>query len=250
MSETVMNEKKEAFALPTQKSKPLATNPKFMILYGKPKSGKTTILSGLDGCLIIDLEEGTDYVEAMSVKVHSMAELREVAAKIKEAGCPYKYIAIDTATKLEDMCLEFAKDLYRNTPMGKSWAGDDVRKLPNGSGYLYLREAFKKTIEGFRGLTENLILVGHCADKLINKDGKELSEMELDLTGKLKRIMSAEADAIGYVYRKKNETIVNFKGGEDFIVEARPLHLRGQEIVVAESDEDNNISFNWDKIYV
>jgi hypothetical protein len=246
-----MAEAKEAVALPMKKTAPKMVNPKFMILYGKPKCGKTTILAGLDNCLIIDTEDGTDYVEAMSVKVHNMTELRAVAKQISEAGKPYKYIAIDTATKLEEMCLEFAADLYRNTPMGKRWDGDDVRKLPNGAGYLFLREAFKKTVEGFRGLTEYLILTGHCSDKLINKDGKELSEMELDLTGKLKRIISAEADAIGYVYRKKNQTFLNFKGGEDFIVEARPTHLRGKEIVIAESDENNNItSYAWDKVYI
>jgi hypothetical protein len=41
-----------------------------------------------------------------------------------------------------------------------------------------------------------------------------------------------------------------FNGGEDLIVEARQAHLRGQEIVVAESDEDNNITAFWDKIYL
>jgi len=134
--------------------------------------------------------------------------------------------------------------------MGKNYKGNDLRTLPNGSGYLYIREAFKKVVNGFKPLAECLILVGHCSDKLINKDGKDLTEMDFDLTGKLKRIISAQADAIGYVYRKKNQTIVTFKGGDDFIVEARPLHLRGKEFVVAESDEDNNISVDWSKIFI
>ena len=84
----------------------------------------------------------------------------------------------------------------------------------------------------------------------INKNGKELTENVIDLTGKLGRIIPAQADALGYVYRKKNQTIINFKGGDDSIVEARPQHLRGKEIVIAESDEDNVITTYWDKIFI
>lgn len=237
--------------LPTKKSKVKSDNPKFIILFGKPKSGKTTILAGLDNCLIIDLEDGTDYIEALSVKANSMQELGDIANAITKANKPYKYIAIDTATRLEELCLPLAATLYRKTPMGRSWQGEDVRQLPNGAGYLYLREAFKSVINKFKDLAPHLILVGHCSDKLINKDGKELTEMDLDLTGKLKRIMSADADAIGYVYRKKNQTVINFNGGEDYIVEARPLHLRGREIVIAESNEENVITkYNWEKIFI
>lgn len=105
-------------------------------------------------------------------------------------------------------------------------------------------------IDGFKPLFKYLILLGHTKDKMINKQGKELSENSLDLSGKLERIISADADALGYVYRQKNQTIINFNGGGDFIVEARPAHLRGKEIVIAESDADGKITFNWDKVFI
>jgi len=85
---------------------------------------------------------------------------------------------------------------------------------------------------------------------MINKDGKELSEMSIDLSGKTARLVAADADAIGFVYRKKNQTIMNFNGGGDFIVEARQEHLRGKEIVVAESNEDNVITTYWERIFI
>jgi len=245
----------EILELPTQKRKAKVENPSFMILYGKPKNGKSTILSHLDDCLIIDFEKGTKYLDAMSIECNSFEELKKIkgmlAKKKDELGkVPYKYLALDTATAMEDMIMPYAISLYKDTSMGKNYKGNDLRTLPNGSGYLYIREAFKKVVNGFKPLAECLILVGHCSDKLINKDGKDLTEMDFDLTGKLKRIISAQADAIGYVYRKKNQTIVTFKGGDDFIVEARPLHLRGKEFVVAESNEDNNITVDWSKIFI
>lgn len=84
----------------------------------------------------------------------------------------------------------------------------------------------------------------------INVEGQEMNEMTLDLTGKLGDILCGEADVIGYVYRKKNETIISFEGGENSVREARPTHLRGQKIVIAESDENNNLTFHWDKIFL
>ena len=43
---------------------------------------------------------------------------------------------------------------------------------------------------------------------------------------------------------------MNFNGGEDCIVEARADHLRGKEIVIAESDEENKITAYWDRIFL
>ena len=62
---------------------------------------------------------------------------------------------------------------------------------------------FKKLLIFFRSLADHIILIGHTKDRTINREGKELSENLLDLSGKLERIISSKADALGYVYRKK-----------------------------------------------
>lgn len=219
------------------------------------KSGKTTLLSNLDQCLIIDLEGGSEFLEALSVQARSVADLGEIAqaikAKIAELGKkPYKRIAIDNATRLEEICLPYAATLYRQLPTAKKWEGTDVRTLPNGAGYLYLREAVKKVINMFKDLCDQFILIGHTKDKIINKEGEELTEMAIDLVGKLGDIVCGEADAVGYVYRKKNQTIISFEGGDNSIIEARAKHLRGKKIVIAESNDDNDVTVDWDKIYL
>lgn len=134
--------------------------------------------------------------------------------------------------------------------MGKNYTGTDVRTLPSGSGYQYLRQAVRNVIDMFKSLCEYFILVAHIKEKQINRDGEEMNEMAIDLTGKLGDILCGEADAIGYVYRKKNETIISFEGGDNSIREARPEHLRGRKIVVATSDEDNNLTIDMTKIYL
>ena len=240
--------------LPTEKVKAKVSNPRFLIIFGKPKSGKTTIVSELENNLIIDLEGGSQFLDALSVQARNVADLGEIAAAIRQKnkecnGFFYKHITIDNATRLEEMTLSYALTLYNQTPMGKSYRGD-VRMLPNGAGWFYIRQAVRKVIDMFRELCEEFILVGHTKDKLVNKEGEELSEMQLDLAGILSDIICGEADAIGYVYRKKNQTLISFQGGENNIVEARAPHLRGKTVVIAESDESGKITTDWNKIYL
>lgn len=243
-----------AVFLPKQKIQAKVENPKFMLLFGKPKMGKTTIVAALEDNLIIDMEGGSLYMEAMSVQARTVAELGEIATaltqEIQATGkFPYNTITLDSGTKLEEIVKPFALQLYQATPMGKNYK-DDILKLPNGAGYMYVREAFEKVLDMFKNLCENLILICHVKDSMINKDGKEMSEMTIDLSGKLGRIVSSQADAIGYVYRNKNKTMLNFNGGGDCIVEARAPHLRGKEFIVAESDENNNVKVDWKQIYL
>lgn len=116
--------------LPKQKSDKSRRDPKTMVLFGHPKSGKTTILSELDNCLILDLEQGSEFVSALRIDVVGEAEkankppiaiLQEVIGQIKEAnakngGYIYKYIAIDTVSALEDIVLPLAANMYKATP--------------------------------------------------------------------------------------------------------------------------------------
>ena len=111
----------DVMELPKKKVKASRKSPKNMIIYGPPKIGKTTVLSQLDDCLIIDLEEGSDMVDALKVKVSSLKELAEVGKAIVKEGKPYKYVAIDTISKLEEWCEDEAKKLYMTTPMGKNF---------------------------------------------------------------------------------------------------------------------------------
>lgn len=240
--------------LPTSKVPATSTNPHFMILYGRPKAGKTSALAQLDNNLIVDLEGGSTFIDAMAVQARSVNELGEIAqairAKNTEVGHNfYKHITIDNATRLEEICLPYAAILYRQTPMGKNWKGTDVRLLPNGSGYMYIRQAVRKVIDMFKDLCDEFILVGHVKDVQIEQNGEELSEMALDLVGKLSSIICGEADAVGYVYRKGNETHISFKGGDGTIKEARAPHLRGQDIIIATGNDDGTITTYWNKIY-
>jgi hypothetical protein len=225
-------------------------NPKRLIIYSKPKVGKTTAIAGLDNCLILDLENGSDYTDALKVKINDLSDLRAYGTKIIEAGKPYKYIAVDTVTALEDMVRPLALKLYKETPMGRSFTGDNVLTLPNGAGYGYLREAFFNVLSYIDTLAEYVILLGHLKDRQIEIKGKEVNAADVDLTGKIKSLICANADAIAYMTRENNKTILNFNTSDTIICGARPEHLKNKEIVIGELQEDGKLKTNWDKIYI
>lgn len=241
--------------LPTSPIPATSTNPKYLVLYGSPKAGKTSCLAQLENNLIIDLEGGSTFIDAMAIQCRTIQDLGEAAQAIRAKNAEvghnfYTHITIDNATRLEDICLSYAATLYRQTELGKNWKGTDVTTIPRGAGYKYLRDAVKKVIDMFKDLCDEFILVGHVKDSITEKDGEEVNAKEIDLVGKLGKIICGMADAVGYVYRKGNETHISFKGGEgETIMEARARHIAGKDIVIATGNEDGSITTYWNRVY-
>lgn len=251
--------------LPKTKSAALHKSPKNLIIFSKPKVGKTSLLADLEDCLIIDLENGADYINAMKLKAGSVEDIKTIGELIKKEGKPYKYIALDTITALEEMCIPYAETIYSKTTVGKNWfkldahgamASDsgkaiygNILQMPNGAGYPYLREAFTRVIEYIKTLAPRILLIGHIKDTLLEKAGGEFNSLDLDLTGKLKRITTAQSDAIGYLYRKGNKNILSFKTSDEVTCGARPEHLRNEEIIISELVDGKIVTY-WDKVFI
>lgn len=238
-----------SIVLPTSKVKAERVNPKRMVIYSKPKTGKTTCYAGLEDNLILDLEHGADFIEALKVPIANLQQLLDTGKAIREAGKPYKYITIDTVTALEEMIHPLAIKIYKQTPMGKNFDGDTITTLPNGAGYLYIRQAFFQVLDFVDTLADNIILSGHIKDKQVDDKGELVMSANIDLTGKIKSLICANADAIGYMFRKGPKTILSFKSNDEVTCGARPDHLRNKEIVIADST-DGDLKISWDEVYV
>lgn len=235
--------------LPSKKIGKQTISPEKLFIYSKPKTGKTEIVAQLDNCLILDLEKGSKYVDAMKIEIESLDHLKLVLQKIIDEGRPYKYIAIDTITKLEEMALDLALDIYKKSPIGANFKGTNVLHLANGSGYQFLREAMKMIISKIEQCADRIIYLGHLKVKSIEVNGKEVMYQDIDLTGKVRASMSAEVDAIGYLYRNGNQNILTFKTKEEVICGCRAEHLSNQDIVLSEK-VDGKLITHWDKIFI
>lgn len=250
--------------LPLKKTKSTRVNPKTIILFSQPKTGKTTAVSELENCLLIDLEEGSEFVDALKIDIIKEARknnelpivtLKKLINKIKEANKEngsyiYKFIALDTVTALEDLVLPLANKMYKDTPQGRNWEGSDVTTLPNGAGYRFTRTALSVVLNELEEICDTLIILGHTKDKDIETKGEMITERSLDLIGKSSSILCASVDAIGYVYRDENETIIDFKPSQNFIIGSRSAHLKDKKITVAVSDEAGNVKVDWSQIFI
>ena len=218
-------------ALKKVKRKVISDNPKTMLLYGAPKVGKTTMLSKLDDCLIIDTEQGANMVEGYIESVNNRDELIAILKEAKE-GHDYKYVAIDTIDKVAD---------WADKSVCQEENVSAVQDLAFGKGFAMSRDKVLNTIKILRQIFPHVILIGHRKWAQAVVDGKAMVQPEsLDLTGKLKNMIMADCDAIGYVFRdeEKGELMVSFKANEALEAGSRSRHLRGKEM-----------KLNWNNIY-
>lgn len=240
-----------AITLPTAKVPATTQDPKNLIIFGLPKCGKTTVLSTLENNLILDTENGSDYVSALKIKINNLKDLQETCKAIKEANYPYKFITIDTVTAIEDMTKPLAIKYYRESPMFSEKYAQVVepQSLPNGCGWSFWRQAIEKVIEMVAQCTPNLIICGHVKDTKLDENASG-SVKDLDLAGKTKRVLSAKSDAIAFCFRDDEGNLcLQFGSDGEILTGARPAHLAGKTIVVAEKQEDGSFISHWERIY-
>ena len=210
-------------ALKKVKRKAISNNPRVMLLYGAPKVGKTTALSQLDDCLIIDTEQGAGMVEGYIEEANNREDLIKI---LKEAsdGHEYKYVAIDTIDKIAD---------WAEKTVCAEEGVTAIADLSFGKGFALVREKVLNTVKHMKAIFPHVIIIGHRKWARAVLDSKAIVEPEsLDLTGKLKNMLMADCDAIGYVYRDpdKGKLMVSFKANEALEAGSRSPHLRGKEI--------------------
>ena len=264
--------------LPTAPVPVTSVNPRKLVLFAHTKVGKTEAVSKLPNALLLDLEEGSEFVECMKLDIQKIIRennsnpldvFDQIGTQLSDyynthKKWQYDYLIVDTTTALEKFARKLATILYKQTPLGKSFTGSDVvMDLPNGGGYMWLQKAFDRLLQPINGKCNTcFILISHVKDSSINKLGKELQAKDLALTGKQKQIVAAAADAIGYLYRNSknpNQTILSFKTDElDLATGARPQHLSNQEFVLLElsnpdyaaNGESKQFINNWSQIFI
>ena len=253
----------QTLVLPTKPIPRLTNSPENMIIYSKPKAGKTTQLAKLENNLIIDLEKGTNKIDAMKVQASNLTELFDIIQAIKKSEHVYDYISVDTISRLEEWCEWDATKTYMKSPIGKKfnrrvdqWDNmvlDEQGKstvlprsqwksclvLPKGAGYLHLRNSFKKWLFMLMDLAPKVIFVAHLKDASAEINGKEVATKDLALTGMLKTITAGLVDAIGYVYWEGDKLMISFQSQNGVEANARCEHLKNA-----------SMEFDWDSIYI
>ncbi len=228
--------------IPTQDDWVSATifNPRFLILFGATKVGKTTQIVEFQNWLkthaptatsmILDTEKGTDPIEQKKIRtsITNLDELKEYIAHGKQNKVDY--LVLDTL----DIVAEWIEKLVCETH-----AVETIGDLAFGKGYGIVREKVMKVINHLKDCCDHLIVIGHRKKTLIGSDSVEVNVSSLDFSGKLKNVLCADADAIGYMFRgEEGQLMVSFKASDEIEAGSRFKHL----VDVFE--------FDWSKIFI
>jgi len=216
--------------LPTKPQPAERTEPKVLLMYGETKIGKTTILSKLSNCLIIDTEEGTAHIECMNKKIYSIDELRELVQSLHKSDNKYDFIALDTINNIISWL-----DAEICEKRGANIIGD----IPHGVGYDYTTTKIMEVIRELKRLSKYLIIVTHNKKIVVGDKKIEINTEEVELRGKLKSLICADADTIGYIDRNnKSELTISFISNNKTKAGSRCDHLKNKSFM-----------FEWNKIY-
>jgi hypothetical protein len=255
--------------LPLKKRAAKINSPSTIILFSQPKAGKTIAVADLPKCLIIDFEKGAHAIDAMSVDVTSITHLQQVCDAVKTNGYPYSYIALDTISALEEMCIKEAERRYSLTTEGINWyltnkdgtlhpeSGKfqlgSIFNLGFGKGYTLVGDCYAEVLEMVKRCAPKVILLAHSTLTTTKKKGKEVQSLDLMLGKKARFISTFKADAIGHIYRKDGKNYVNFTATDDVNAGGRFRYLEKEHVLLSEyvTDKQGNEKFitHWDTIF-
>ena len=164
-----------------------------VLLYGEPKSGKTTTACKFPKSLLLAFERGYNAIPGVMAKpINSWAEFKKVLIELKdpEVQQAFKTIIIDTADIAYGFCEEY---------ICKAEDKDSIGDIPYGKGYKLVSDEFDTCIRKILQMNYGLVLISHSTDKVIkNENGEEYNRITPTLDNRGKLICERTCDIIGY----------------------------------------------------
>ena len=184
--------------LPVEKSKVRVNlSEQVVLIYGKPKIGKSTFCSKIDDALFIATEAGLNYLEVAKVNCTSWESFLEICAELAQGEHKYKVIIIDTIDNLVDYCSEYVcKREKINHPADYDY----------GRGWSMVTRELKVKLSKLANLPYGLIMVGHSKTEEVSSRTAKYSKDTITVTGGNRAVILNMTDMILYVdYEVKDE---------------------------------------------
>lgn len=208
-----------------------------MLAYGCPKIGKSTFAAsfhpdGVDGCLVIDTEDGSDEVECNRIKVKSLEELNQALNIAYKSN--FGTIAIDTVDRIYHWT-EVATVKALNAKYSTNHT--TVEEFGYGLGIAVARNSLLTIINKlsvFKSAGKTVLLISHQKQQ-VTGDNESEKARTVDLPGRLSRMLAASVDAIGLVYAKKDEDgrlhrFISFRPYDQVDAGCRLKELAGKDL--------------------
>jgi hypothetical protein len=195
---------------------------KFLLVYGLPKTGKTTLLSKLPHSLILAFEAGTNalnnaYVQPIKKWTDAKAVLRELKKEAVQEK--FHFIGVDTADIAWGLCEKYI--CQQNQVQ-------NLAEIPWGKGYALCKQEFEDYFRDIAQLGYGICFVSHSTEKTMKDEkGNDYISLAPALPSRPYDIVNKMVDIIGYIRAiKDNETgesktYIFLRGDDRFIAGSR-----------------------------
>ena len=167
---------------------------KYVLIYGKEKSGKTTAAASFPKALLCAFERGYNGLGGvMAQDINSWSDFKQVLRQLEkpEAKELFSTIVIDTVSIAWDQCEQF---ICRQNGVQK------IGDIPWGGGYSAAKKEFENSLRKITMLGYGVVLIAHNASRIEkNADGSEIEIIYPDLPKRAAEICNGIVDIIGYI---------------------------------------------------
>lgn len=167
---------------------------KYVLIYGKEKSGKTTAAASFPKALLCAFERGYNGLGGvMAQDINSWSDFKAVLRQLEkpEAKELYSTIVVDTVSIAWDQCEQF---ICRQNGVQK------IGDIPWGGGYSAAKKEFENSLRKITMLGYGVVLIAHNASRIEkNADGSEIEIIYPDLPKRAAEICNGIVDIIGYI---------------------------------------------------
>jgi hypothetical protein len=167
---------------------------KYMLMYGEPKVGKTTLLSKLPKSLILAFEPGTNALNNAYVQpILRWADFKMVLKQLKLPALQekFEFIGIDTADIAYEFCEKFI--CTQNSV-------DNISEIPYGKGYSLCKKEFSDSLRELAQLGYGICFISHATEKTFkNEKGEDYIRIVPAMPSRPYDIINKMVDIIGYI---------------------------------------------------
>ena len=174
---------------------------KFLLIYGQPKTGKSTFGSQLPRSLFLNFEQGTNALAGIrGVPILRWGDFKKVLSQLRKprAREMYDSIVVDTASIAWQLCEKY---------VCQREGVDSIRDIPWGQGWGMLRNEFSECWREITLLGFGILFIAHSKDKpteMRDEDGNEITAVAPDLPNQCYTIINSIVDIIGYLQVQMN----------------------------------------------
>jgi hypothetical protein len=173
---------------------------KYILVYGKPKVGKTTLAARFPKNLLIAFEKGYNAIDGIkAVDINRWADFKLVLRQLEkpEARAMYDTITIDTTTIAYEMCEQFV--CAQN-------GVQSIRDIPWGQGWTLVKKEFETCLRKITMLGYGLVLISHIETrKEKTADDSEIEILAPSMPKRCYEVVNQIVDIIGYIATEWDE---------------------------------------------